>query len=36
VAAAVFLEEPELTKKPKTIAAYTTALTYVTESCRKM
>ena len=38
VAAAVagFLEETELTKKPKTLAAYTTALTYFTESCRKM
>jgi integrase/recombinase XerD len=38
VAAAVadFLEETELTKKPKTLAAYTTALTYFTESCRKL
>jgi integrase/recombinase XerD len=38
VAAAVasFLEETELTKKPKTLAAYTTALNYFTESCRKM
>ena len=37
VAAAVadFLEETELTKKPKTLAAYTTALNYFTESCRK-
>jgi hypothetical protein len=36
VAAAVtqFLEETELTKKPKTLAAYTTALNYFTESCR--
>jgi site-specific recombinase XerD len=38
VAAAVsqFLEETELTKKPKTIAAYTTALEYFTQSCSKM
>jgi len=38
VAAAVagFLEETELTKKPKTIAAYTTALNYFTQSCRKL
>jgi integrase len=38
VAAAVaqFLEETELTKKPKTLAAYTTALNYFTESCPKM
>jgi hypothetical protein len=37
VAAAVtqFLEETELTKKPKTLAAYTTALTHSTESCPK-
>jgi integrase/recombinase XerD len=35
VAAAVakFLEETELTKKPKTLTAYTTALKYFTESC---
>jgi hypothetical protein len=35
VAAAVakFLDETELTKKPKTLAAYTTALSYCTESC---
>ena len=35
VAAAVtdFLEETKLTKKPKTLAAYTTALNYFTESC---
>ena len=31
-----FLEETELTKKPKTLAAYTTALNYFTESCRKL
>lgn len=38
VAAAVaqFLEETELTKKPKTLAAYTTALNYFTDSCRKL
>jgi len=38
VAAAVarFLEETELTKKPKTLAAYTTALHYFTESCPKL
>jgi integrase/recombinase XerD len=38
VAAAVsqFLEETELTKKPKTLAAYTTALNHFTESCRKL
>jgi hypothetical protein len=28
-----FLEETKLTKKPKTLAAYTTALNYFTESC---
>jgi integrase len=38
VAAAVakFLEETELTKKPKTLAAYTTALNYFTESCPRL
>lgn len=38
VAAAVaqFLEETKLTKKPKTLAAYATALNYFTESCRKL
>ena len=38
VAAAVadFLEETKLTKKPKTLAAYTTALSYFTESCHKL
>jgi integrase/recombinase XerD len=38
VAAAVtkFLEETELTKKPKTLAAYRTALNYFTESCPKI
>ena len=33
-AVAQFLEETELTKKPKTPAAYTTALNYFTKSCR--
>jgi integrase/recombinase XerD len=38
VAAAVadYLEETTLTKKPKTLAAYTTALSYFTESCHKL
>jgi integrase/recombinase XerD len=38
VAAAVagFLEETEITKKPKTTAAYTTALKYFRESCPKL
>ena len=31
-----FLDETELTKKPKTLAAYTTALNYFTESCPKL
>ena len=35
-AVARFLEETELTKKPKTLAAYTTALNYFTESCPKL
>ncbi|HET6175972.1 MAG TPA: phage integrase SAM-like domain-containing protein [Candidatus Sulfotelmatobacter sp.] len=35
-AVAQFLEETELTKKPKTLAAYTTALNYFTASCRKL
>src|SRR5579864_8371526 len=35
-AVAQFVEETELTKKPKTLAAYTTALNYFTESCRKL
>jgi hypothetical protein len=30
-----FIEETKLTKKPKTLAAYTTALNYFTESCHK-
>jgi hypothetical protein len=34
-AVARFLEETELTKKPKTLAAYATALNYFTESCPK-
>ncbi len=38
VAAAVaeFLDETKLTKKPKTLAAYSTALTYFVESCHKL
>src|ERR1700674_5433614 len=35
-AVAEFLDETKLTKKPKTLAAYTTALTYFTESCHKL
>jgi len=35
-AVAEFLDETKLTKKPKTLAAYTTALTYFTESCPKL
>jgi hypothetical protein len=31
-----YLEETELTKKPKTLAAYTTALSYFRESCHKL
>ena len=31
-----YLEETTLTKKPKTLAAYTTALSYFTESCHKL
>ncbi len=34
-AAAEFLDETKLTKKPKTLAAYATALNYFTESCPK-
>jgi len=33
---AEYLEEVKLTKKPKTLAAYTTALEYFMQSCRKM
>ena len=38
VAASVadYLEETELTKKPKTLAAYRTALSYFRESCHKL
>src|SRR6202162_1413644 len=38
IAAAVaeFLDETELTKKPKTYAAYSTALAYFVESCHKL
>jgi integrase len=35
-AVARFLEETELTKKPKTLSAYTTALNYFTQSCPKL
>jgi len=35
-AVAAFLDETKLTKKPKTLAAYTTALNYFTESCSKL
>lgn len=35
-AVAEFLDETKLTKKPKTLAAYTTALNYFTESCHKL
>jgi integrase len=34
-AVAGYLEDTELTKKPKTLAAYTTALNYFLESCKK-
>jgi len=34
-AIAEYLEETKLSKKPKTYAAYTTALAYFTESCSK-
>src|ERR1700731_285323 len=36
VAIADYLEETKLTKKPKTLAAYTTALNYFSESCHKL
>ncbi|MGB6023811.1 MAG: hypothetical protein WBG40_01270, partial [Candidatus Sulfotelmatobacter sp.] len=35
-AVAEFLDETKLTKKPKTLAAYRTALSYFTESCHKL
>jgi integrase/recombinase XerD len=35
-AVAEFLDETKLTKKPKTLAAYSTALNYFTESCPKL
>ena len=35
-AIAGFLDETKLTKKPKTLAAYATALNYFTESCAKL
>jgi integrase len=36
VAVADFLDETNLTKKPKTLAAYSTALAYFVESCHKL
>jgi integrase/recombinase XerD len=36
VAVAEYLEETTLTKKPKTLSAYTTALSYFTASCHKL
>ena len=36
VSIADYLDETKLTKKPKTLAAYTTALNYFTESCHKL
>jgi integrase/recombinase XerD len=36
VAFAGFLDETKLTKKPKTLAAYSTALSYFVESCHKL
>jgi integrase/recombinase XerD len=36
VAIADYLDETKLTKKPKTLAAYTTALNYFAESCHKL
>src|SRR5260370_39684149 len=35
-AVADYLEETKLTKKPKTLAAYSTALSYFMESCHKL
>jgi integrase/recombinase XerD len=35
-AVSAFIEETRLTKKPKTLAAYTTALNYFQESCPKL
>jgi integrase len=35
-AVAEFLDETKLTKKPKTLAAYSTALAYFVESCHKL
>jgi integrase/recombinase XerD len=35
-AAAEFLDDTKLTKKPKTLAAYATAVNYFTESCPKL
>jgi integrase/recombinase XerD len=36
VAVADFLDEPEFTKKPKTLAPYSTGLAYFVESCHKL
>jgi integrase/recombinase XerD len=36
VSVADYLEETNLTKKPKTLAAYSTALTYFVQSCHKL
>jgi integrase/recombinase XerD len=36
ISVAEYLEETTLTKKPKTLAAYSTALSYFTESCHKL
>lgn len=36
VAVGEFLDETKLTKKPKTLAAYSTALAYFVESCHKL
>jgi integrase/recombinase XerD len=36
VSVADYLDETKLTKKPKTYAAYSTALSYFTESCHKL
>ena len=36
VAVADYLDETKLSKKPKTLAAYSTALSYFTESCHKL
>lgn len=35
-AVAEFLDETKLTKKPKTLAAYSTAIEYFVESCHRL